>query len=290
MTALDEFSIELQRPNPLPERLALAIAGIAYPNIDIEYHLEQIDQLAARVADRLDDHQNSDNRAEQFIQIFCEELGFRGNRDDYYHPDNSYLNIVLEERRGLPIMLCLLCVALGRRINLPVEGVGFPGHFMASMQDAAGNWLLDPFHGKVIPPEEATSYLSTIFGVQPTLDASSFQAVSPAAWAQRILFNLRNVYLSRQETEMSVRVLDFLLVLMPRHPVLWRERGLLNYQNQSLQESIRDLRHSFFLFGQFAFVWGDEDQRQALLKNMGGEERRAVALYQNMLELLGKLN
>ncbi len=90
-----------KRPNPLPERLALAIAGIAYPEIEIERFLDQLDQLATYIGERLDDGDVAESRAQQFIQLFCEELGFQGNRQDYYHPDNSYLNRVLEARRGL---------------------------------------------------------------------------------------------------------------------------------------------------------------------------------------------
>ena len=296
MSALDEFTKELQRPEPQPERLALAIAGIAYPEIEIEHCLNQLDQLATYIAERLDDGDVAESRAQQFIQLFCEELGFQGNRQDYYHPDNSYLNRVLEDRRGLPIMLCLICVAVARRvsvahhIDLAIDGIGFPGHFMACLRDPDGDWLLDPFNGTVVAPNEAAAYLGTIFGLQPTLDENSLRGVTPEAWAQRILFNLRNIYLSRRETDMSIRILDFLLVLMPRHPALWRERGMLHYQNEALEEAIRDLRRSFFLFGQYAIVWGDDQQRQALLAQMSGEERRVSELYQKITQMVAKQN
>lgn len=289
MISLDNFVRELQNTPPQPERLALAIAGIAYPEIEIEAYLAQIDQLADYVEKRLAGKGNA-TTAHRFLHIFCHELGFTGNRDEYYHPDNSYLNIVLETRRGLPIMLCLLCVAVARRLHLPVFGVGFPGHFMACYRDQTGSWLLDPFNGEVIAPNDAASYLGRIFGVQPTLNQESFQEVSPEAWAQRILFNLRNVYLSRHESAMAIKVLNYLLVLMPRHPVLWRERGLLHHQLQEWQDALFDLRRSYFLFGQFALVWGEEQQKEELVARMGNEERSIIEIYQQIIQQIRKQN
>lgn len=290
MSALAEFTTELQRAVPLPEQLALAIAKIAYPQLESAPCIERIDKLAHYIAEQLDDEQSAQGQAQQFVEIFCNELGFRGNREDYYHPDNSYLNVVLETGEGLPIMLSLLCVAIGRRIHLQIDGIGFPGHFMACLRHSEGDWLLDPFHGRVIAPHEAAEYLASIFGIQPTLTESSFHSVSPEAWAQRILFNLRNIYLSRQDTDMVLQVLDLLLVLTPKHPVLWRERGLLHYQQKKLEKAIRDLRRSFLLFGQFAIVWGTDEQKQATIAKMGSEERHVATLYQNLLQIIRRLN
>ena len=120
--ALDEFAQELQRPITEPERLALAIAHIAYPQLETEYYLHELDQLAKIMEKRLAVNEESKHQAHRFLRIFCQELGFTGDREHYYHPDNSYLNVVLERRRGLPITLCLICVAIARRIHLQRRG------------------------------------------------------------------------------------------------------------------------------------------------------------------------
>lgn len=289
-TALNEFAQELQRPAPEPERLALTIAQIAYPQLESEYYLHELDQLAQTMEQRLSESEEATHRAHQFLRIFCKDFGFTGDREHYYHPDNSYLNVVLERRRGLPIMLCLICVAIARRIDLPVEGIGFPGHFMARFQDADGSWLLDPFHGEVIAPDEAETYLGRIFGMQPTLNPESYQAIAPEGWAQRILFNLRNTYLGSRDTLTTIQVLNYLLVLMPHHPALWRERGLLRHQNQYWEDALYDLRHSFFLFGQHALVWSHDEQRNALIASLGAEEKRVVQVYQQAIQQMIKFN
>ena len=161
---------------------------------------------------------------------------------------------------------------------------------MACYRAQQGNWLLDPFNGEVIAPQDAQAYLGRIFGTQPTLSEESFRPVTPEAWAQRILFNLRNIYLGERNTVLAIRVLDFLLVLMPRHPVLWRERGLFHNQNGQWEEAISDLRRSFFLFGQHALVWNDEKERNQLLAQMGRQERGVVEIYQQLIQRMGRVN
>ncbi len=78
-----------------------------------------------------------------FRQFLFDEQGFHGNRTDYYSPDNSYLNQVLQSRTGIPITLSLLVLCLAHRLNLPIVGVSMPGHFVLRY----GQLLLDPFHG-----------------------------------------------------------------------------------------------------------------------------------------------
>src|SRR5207249_4834592 len=73
--------------------------------------------------------------------------GFRGNTQDYYDPRNSFLNDVLDRRTGIPISLSVVFIEVTRRLGLPVEGVGFPGHFLVRVAGRRGPILLDPFFG-----------------------------------------------------------------------------------------------------------------------------------------------
>ena len=66
-------------------------------------------------------------------EFLFDDLGFIGNTDDYYDPRNSYLNEVIDRRRGIPITLSVLYMEIGRCIGLPLEGVSFPGHFLVRL-------------------------------------------------------------------------------------------------------------------------------------------------------------
>ncbi len=86
-------------------------------------------------------------RVAEFRQFLHETLGFRGNVEDYYDPENSFLSLVVEHRTGIPITLALVYLAVGRRIGLPLVGVGMPMHFLVGFRSTGGMRYLDPFYG-----------------------------------------------------------------------------------------------------------------------------------------------
>jgi len=290
MTFLEQFRVELKQEQSNPEYLALTIAGMAYPTLDIKEQLATLDQLAAVVARALHDLPPGYERAARFIDVLHYDLGFTGNRDHYYHPDNSYLNVVLRQRVGLPIMLSLLCMAIGRRLQLDIVGMGFPGHFMARYQDQAGTWLLDPFHNRVAALDDASSYLSSIFERPVTLSAEMLEPVSATTLAQRILYNLRNVYLSRKNFSMTLAVLDYLLLLTPEEPALWQEKGLLHYQVDDWEAASYHLRRYFFLMDQYMLAYGHEKNTDLVQATQQSTQHQLLEVFQQIEEMRRRIN
>src|SRR3989475_5121743 len=128
-------------------RAALAIARIAYPDLDPAPYLRQLDDLAAAVRPRLYPQASPEAAVAELAGYLFDECGFRGNQEEYYDPRNSYLNDVLERRTGIPITLSLVLIETGARLGLGIEGVGFPGHFLVRVAGSRGPLLLDPFYG-----------------------------------------------------------------------------------------------------------------------------------------------
>jgi len=290
MNFLERFRQEISKREPEPEQLALAIAGMAYPELDIEEQLTQIDRLAAVVRRALHDIPPGYERAARFIDVLHYDLGFTGNRDHYYDPNNSYLNVVLRRRVGLPIMLSLLYMAIGRRLQLDVSGLGFPGHFMVRYRDEAGVWLLDPFHNQVMALEAAGSYLSNLFERPITLSTDMFEPISATALAQRILYNLRNVYLSRKDFVMTRHVLDYLLLLTPEDPELWQEKGLLHYHVDDWEAASYYLRRYFFLIGQYMLAYGNEKNSDLAQATLQPHDRQLLEVFQQIEEMRRRIN
>lgn len=290
MDFVGAFAAELQRPDALPELLAFYIVGMADPQIHIAQHMELLDQMAALLGKRLARTDAGYERAVTLMDVFSAELGFSGSHQDYYSTANSLLNTVLERRSGLPIMLSLVCVALGRRINLQIDGLGFPSHFMARYRDEEGEWLLDPFNGHVIALAGAADYLALVVGQPVVLPAEVFQPVAPSAWAQRILNNLRNAYLAVEDYPMGARVVDYMLAITPSNPSLWSERALLHFQSDNQEAAIRDLRHYFFLRGQFSLLVGPPEARGQSLAMISSHDRQLYELYSKLLESITRLN
>lgn len=246
VTAL--FEAELASASPV--RLALGIARIAFPTLDVDAYLRLLDEMTRAVALRVGDAPVGEARALALLQAMRLDLEFHGNTERYYDANNSYLNVVLDRRTGLPIMLSLIMVTVGQELGLDVDGAGFPGHFMTRYQDAAGVWFLDLFHGVVLVPDEVPTYFAKLFG-QTTLrmDESYFAPMAPEAWAQRILNNLYAVFVSNGEVEMQAKVLQLMLVLQPTSLQLWRELATLLYHHGDMDGALRALRRYFYLQG-----------------------------------------
>jgi regulator of sirC expression with transglutaminase-like and TPR domain len=285
-----QFAQSLRDPDTAPERLALAIAGMAFPTLDMAVDLQEIDRLAAVMRQRLADMAPGRVRAVRFLDVLNRELGFIGNREEYYDPANSFLNVVLRQRMGLPIMLSLLCVAIGRRIDLDIVGVGFPGHFMARYQDEVGAWLLDPFNGEVVDYPDADGYLSRIFQRPVTLPADVYEAISAPALAHRILNNLRNVYLSRGDYVMAARVMEYLLVLAPLRADFWHERGLLYYYSQEWEKAAFDLKRYFFLTGQLLVALGHAPAGEPDHTTEDEQQHETIKIFRQIEETRQRIN
>lgn len=281
--------------DPAPEHVALVIARVAYPDLDPRPYLAQLDDMAAVVAQRIAHAAPGASRANAFLDALRSDLGFRGNEADYYAAENSFLNVVLERRTGLPILLSVVCMALGRRVGASVEGIGFPGHFMARYADAAGEYLLDPFHGAVTPVESAGAYLEGVFGRVILLPPEAFDPVTPVALALRMLNNLRNVYMGEGNARAAAQVLQLMLVAAPESALLWQEHGLLAYRMQDNAVAARSLRRYFFLNGQlthtFAGLRGSvPDEAPTPDATLSQSDRRMLAILQEIEADRGRYN
>lgn len=251
------FARELNKSEPALELLALYIAQIAYPELDFEDNLAQFDEIADLFITELSTVAPGYERAYRFLTLFNDDLNFQGNIENYYHADNSFLNKVLDRRVGLPILLSLVCMVIGSKIRttdlgIGIQGVGLPNHFMVRYVDVAGVWLLDPFYGKVLPPEDAATYLNSLFASEGSrkimeLPANILRPVSTHMLFYRVLNNLRMLYINDSKYKMAIQVLDFMIEIVPDDTQLWKERGLLNHHCDRLEQASRDLRRYFFL-------------------------------------------
>lgn len=125
------------------EEAAWTLAAVVAPGEDFDDNRRQLDQWGATLARRLLGKDTVIQQCNTMAAFLGSELGFGGNEDDYYAEENSLLPRVIENRRGNPIALCLVYIAVGRRAGLQVQGVGLPGHFVVRV----GGVFFDPFHG-----------------------------------------------------------------------------------------------------------------------------------------------
>jgi len=202
----------VRRETVSPEAAALLIARDARPGLDVGAHLARIDELAAPLAG-LGDAGGPRDHAAGLTAHLHEALGFHGNADAYYEAQNSYLDVVLRRRTGIPITLSVVYAAVGRRAGVQVDGVGFPGHFLARVGGPDGV-LIDPFHGgRVVEPPMLERLAERALGGPGRIRPGHLAPVGLRPLVVRMLLNLKHVHESQNDHAMALVVTDRLVDL-----------------------------------------------------------------------------
>lgn len=163
--------------------------------------------------------------------LLFEDMGFQGDQDDYDDPQNSCLDRVLSRRRGLPILLSVLTVEVGRRVGVPLEPVGFPSHFLVGARDGSKRFYVDPFHGgRIIREDQLRSWLCNMMERASVDDREWERAIRPSsgrAVAVRMNENLKAAWLRRGDHAGALRAVERLIVLLEEPWDARRDRGIL---------------------------------------------------------------
>ena len=226
---------------------AVTLAQDEYPELDIQQVLGDVDQLQARLQRRMPADAPPLQRLRLLNQFFFRELSFAGNVNNYYDPDNSYLNAVLRTRKGIPISLAVLWIELAQGLGLQARGVGFPGHFMVKVGLPNGQVVIDPFTGHSLGREELAERLepfkrrSGLVGEFEVPLALYLQAETPRGIIARMLRNLKDIHRSQEDWGRFVAVQDRLIVLLPQAWGEVRDRGLALAELGRVSEAVADL-------------------------------------------------
>lgn len=225
---------------------ALLIAQEEHPTLDVAAYLHKLDELAAGARARLSDSPSlSDIVLNLNIHLFREE-GFRGNTSAYYDPANSFLNEVLDRKTGIPITLSVVYMEVGRRLGLPLVGVGFPGHFLVKYTGPEGEVVLDPFLGGLtLDHQQLTHKLQTMYGEQNPFLGQIPQLLVPVSKKDilvRMLRNLKGVYLQKNDFPRALSVIERILLIEPDVPGEIRDRGSIHQRLGNHQAALRDFQ------------------------------------------------
>ena len=225
------------------------IASMEYPELDLERESGVLDSLAAGALHRLGSRHHYLRDPLFCLNVLSEylfdEVGFQGDRDNYYDPRNSFLSDVLSRRWGIPISLSLVCIEVGKRLDIPLIGIGMPGHFLVRHRDQ-DDLFLDPFHkGILLSEEECAQRLSRLVETGFVWDPSLLDPVGNREILVRVLRNLKAIYRQGEDNHRLLKVEDLLVVLRPDEPRERRDRGLVHFALNNWRQAGEDLR--FFL-------------------------------------------
>ncbi|HEX6174894.1 MAG TPA: tetratricopeptide repeat protein [Candidatus Binatia bacterium] len=221
---------------------AVAIATQEYPDLKIDDCLSQLDRLGQAVELRMGDEKNPYRIIAALNTVLFKELGFQGNRSEYYDPKNSFLNDVITRKKGIPISLSVIYMEVARRVGLSLVGVGFPGHFLVKYEDDAVEILIDVFNGgEIRAREDLERMLQQLYRGQVSYQAGFVAALGKRDILRRMLNNLKWIYLERGEPLKTLSVLDQLVILDPRSASEIRDRGLLYITLERYAQALEDL-------------------------------------------------
>ncbi|MGF1499277.1 MAG: SirB1 family protein [Elainellaceae cyanobacterium] len=266
--ARQRFTLEVRQPEEQINLAATAlyIAQEEYPDLDVEEYLNALDTMALEIQERLPAEFYPLKVIRGINQYLYEDLGFAGNTANYYDPDNSYLNCVIDRRLGIPITLSLVYLEVARRVGLPMVGVNMPGHFLIRPDLPEMEIFVDPFHqGEVLFMQDCQDRLNSIYGRQVLLRPEFFKPIATKRLLSRMLTNLKFIYLNRGEMAKTLAAIERILLIFPDAPVEHRDRGLIYYQVGRWVEACDDL----FVYLDQVPAAQDAGVVRQLLKRMG---------------------
>ena len=167
---LDEFSDILEQGVSNRRQLEYALLTLSKfgnPTLRVQEYQKKLDKLSSQIGSEIAYTPSITEKMQILLQYVFRELRFRGDSSDYHHPDNAYLDRVIDRRKGLPIMLSTVVMFLGRRLNLPFYGVNMPIHFMLMYKTHNQDILIDPFDGGTIVTYNQCCYFLKKNGIEP---------------------------------------------------------------------------------------------------------------------------
>ncbi|NDJ16028.1 SirB1 family protein [Myxacorys almedinensis] len=243
-TARQRFFNEVRQPDEQIdlEKAALYIAQEANPNLEVNQYLNTLDAIAATIREQLPENLYPLRLVQAINHHLYTDLNFSGNQIDYYDPRNSFLNEVIDRRTGIPITLSLVYLAIAKRLNFPMVGIGMPGHFLIRPEVEEMELFVDPFHqGEVLFMQDCQHRLNQMYGQPVEMQPTFLEAVTNRQFLARILTNLKHIYLNRREINACLSTIERILILFPEAPFELRDRGVIYFRTDRWIEARQDL-------------------------------------------------
>jgi regulator of sirC expression with transglutaminase-like and TPR domain len=245
-TSFALFRAAVARPEEEIDLLeaSLLIAQAEYPMLDRDACRARVEEIAGEAGEAF--AADSLARLLHLNRLLFQKLGFHGNEADYYDPRNSFLNDVLERRTGIPISLALLYIEIGRRLGLPLVGVGLPGHFLVGCMDRFDVFVDVFFRGKLMTRTDCIAWLREL---RPELQFRSdyLAPVGTRAFLTRLLNNLLEIYLRTSRYQKALPMLERIIALNPDDAEYIRRRGYLHYALKNFAAAARDIERCLAL-------------------------------------------
>lgn len=217
---VDEAEIEL-------DRAALEVAVLDHPGANLAPYLALLDQMADRLTARTSTARTTGEQAEALADVIGVEYGFEGDSRTYDDPANADMIRVIDRRKGLPVSLSILYVAMARRVGWVAHALNTPGHVLVGVGQPR-SLLIDPFNrGGFVGREQ----LAGLFNTDPErVDAMAAEHVVPMGNRSvlvRLLMNQATRAEQRGLLPRALTVMQRITTVSPGYSLGWWERARL---------------------------------------------------------------
>ena len=276
-----EFARLVAAPDKDLARPALMIAALEFPRLDPAPYLDRLDVMGAEASHRLresgclENTRSSETAIDVLNAYLFDEQGFKGNRDRYDDPSNSFLNDVLDRRTGIPITLALVYMEVARRAGVDIEGVNFPGHFLMR----CAPMILDPFHrGARLSEHDCRRLLERHIGEEAAFDPALLAPATKTQMLTRMLLNLKRTYVRMNSLPQARDVTELLLAVDPPALNELRDRGLLAYHMNDFSAALRDLQQYLHFSSHAELDESSKDDHEQLWEHVKTLRRRVASM------------
>jgi regulator of sirC expression with transglutaminase-like and TPR domain len=187
------------------------LARYAYPSLDVMVYERQLNDMARELRGQIGSRVSGEETVKALNRYLFTEQGFKGNTKNYYELDNSYLNRVIDRRTGIPISLSAVYLLIGKRLGLPVHGIGMPGHFLVKYESEKYKIFIDCFNGGALLTEKNCARFLTEAGYG--FEERYLQKSSTRAILTRMIKNLLAIYSKLDEPLKKARLMRFMEIL-----------------------------------------------------------------------------
>ena len=198
---------------------------LEYPELNIEFYIQKINKIGMSLKESINDVKNPTYLISMLNEHLFENLGFRGDDEDYYNPKNNFLNEVIDKKSGLPITMSILYVEIAKFVGLELKMVGFPGHVLVKYNE---EMILDPFNdGMLLDIDDLQEILDENFGGELEFQPNFLDDIEPEQVLVRMARNLKNSYVQSFVYDKALRCTNMVLAIEPNSPEDIRDKGIL---------------------------------------------------------------
>ncbi len=252
---------------------ALELNKAINPDTDHSWAIRELERLAEEAELALVHECNEQQRFDSFLRLFYHEWQFTGDNEAYFSSDNSFIDKVLERRKGIPVSLGAILLYLGRRLGFPLSGVTFPTQFIVKVEWPNETPIyLNPFTGEYVGQQMLQAWLIGQDGPLAKLKPEHLMSADNPTVIGRWLALLKSALLREERYTLALRCTDLALTFVPDDPYEIRDRGFIYQQLECHQVAASDFQY-------FIDQCPDDPAAELLKSQVNAMSEKAITLH-----------